>query len=88
MPCTLSKKVPPTPRRHFAPPPHHHHHHVQYDKDKISEKVRRELKRVISDPAFTPDQVRMATHPTSTHSLSPRCVHAMARSQLMHCLEG
>jgi hypothetical protein len=31
---------------------------LQYEKDKISEKIRRELKRVISDPAFTPDQVR------------------------------
>lgn len=31
---------------------------LQYDKDNISEKVRRELRRIISDPAFTPDQVR------------------------------
>lgn len=31
---------------------------LQYDKDKTSEKIRRELKRVISDPTFTPDQVR------------------------------
>lgn len=30
---------------------------LQYDKDSVSEKVRRELKRVISDPAFTPEQV-------------------------------
>lgn len=30
---------------------------TQYDKDNITEKVRRELRRIISDPAFTPDQV-------------------------------
>lgn len=30
---------------------------LQYEKDKITEKIRRELKRVIADPAFTPDQV-------------------------------
>lgn len=31
---------------------------LQCDKDNISEKVRRELRCIISDPAFTPDQVR------------------------------
>lgn len=32
---------------------------IQYDKDRISERIRKELKRVTSDPAFTPDQVSL-----------------------------
>eukprot|EP00775_Hariotina_reticulata_P007079 gene7079-7292_t len=30
---------------------------IDYDKDNISEKIRRELRRIMQDPAFTPDQV-------------------------------
>eukprot|EP00878_Enallax_costatus_P041820 GHUV01048713.1.p1 GENE.GHUV01048713.1~~GHUV01048713.1.p1 ORF type:complete len:360 (+),score=84.12 GHUV01048713.1:426-1505(+) len=30
---------------------------IEYDKDRISERIRKELKRVISDPSFTPEQV-------------------------------
>lgn len=33
---------------------------IEYDKDKITEKLRKELKKVIADPAFTPDQVSMS----------------------------
>jgi dynein heavy chain len=30
---------------------------ISYDKDNITERIRRELRRVVADPAFTPDQV-------------------------------
>lgn len=31
---------------------------VEFDKDNISDKVARNIKRIIEDPSFTPDQVR------------------------------
>jgi hypothetical protein len=34
---------------------------IAYDKDNITERIRRELRQVVADPAFTPDQVRLSS---------------------------
>lgn len=59
---------------------------LQYDKDNISEKVRWELRRIISDPAFTPDQVRTRQFSLHAHSCVADSSHAAVVSGLQACL--
>jgi dynein heavy chain len=34
---------------------------ISYDKDDITERIWRELRQVVADPAFTQDQVRLSS---------------------------
>lgn len=57
----------------------HHIPHSQYDKDNMSEKVVRQLKRVIEDPQFTPDQVAKQSKASMSMCLWVRAMDTYAK---------
>ena len=52
---------------------------MDFDKDNISEKVVKSIKRVIDDPAFTPDQVAKQSKAAMSMCLWVRAMDTYAR---------
>lgn len=63
---------------------------ISYDKDNITERIRRELRRVVADPAFTPDQVRDTRgrlHTGQVAVVVPGYQHQPRDLQLQHAID-